>query len=144
MDAHAVRVVLDTNIFVSSLLHPLRVPGQIVTAWITKRFDLISSELQIVELRTVLDYPRLRDRIARPKAGALINRIRQASVMIDRIPMIERSPDPDDDYLLALAEAGRADWLVTGDKPDLLALERHPDTRIASAAVFAAELGLES
>jgi len=38
---------------------------------------------------------------------------------------------------LALAEAGKADYLVTGDKA-LLALDRHKTTQIVSARDFAA------
>jgi predicted nucleic acid-binding protein len=48
-----------------------------------------------------------------------------------------RSPDPNDDFLLAAAEAGHADYLVTGDKSGLLALLRHEGTRIVTAASFA-------
>ena len=39
---------------------------------------------------------------------------------IDPLPRVERSPDPTDDFLLALSEAGKADYLVTGDKSGLL------------------------
>jgi predicted nucleic acid-binding protein len=39
-----------------------------------------------------------------------------------------------------LCEAGRADWLVTGDKADLLALKRHGTARIVMASVFARHL----
>jgi predicted nucleic acid-binding protein len=52
--------------------------------------------------------------------------------------LIERSPDPTDDFLLALSEAGKADYLVTGDKTGLLALARHQATRIISARDFMA------
>jgi predicted nucleic acid-binding protein len=38
----------------------------------------------------------------------------------------------------ALFEAGNADYLVTGDKSGLLALDRHKATQIASASDFAA------
>jgi predicted nucleic acid-binding protein len=38
---------------------------------------------------------------------------------------------------LALAEASQADYLVTGDKSGLLALERHKSARIVSARDFA-------
>ena len=48
-----------------------------------------------------------------------------------------RSPDPNDDFLLAMAEAGKADYLVTGDKCGLLALHRHKGTQIVSASAFA-------
>lgn len=42
-------------------------------------------------------------------------------------------PDPNDDYLLALCQTAEADYLVTGDKSHLLALEHHEGTRIVSA-----------
>ncbi len=43
--------------------------------------------------------------------------------------------DESDDYLLALASASRADYLVTRDA-DLLVLERHEGTRIIYPARF--------
>jgi len=46
---------------------------------------------------------------------------------------VQRSPDPADDFLLALCEAAQADYLATGDKSHLLALDRHDGTRIVSA-----------
>lgn len=48
-----------------------------------------------------------------------------------------RSTDPSDDFLLALAAAGSADFLVTGDKRDLIGLETHGNTKIISARRFA-------
>jgi uncharacterized protein len=54
------------------------------------------------------------------------------------LPRVQRSPDPTDDFLLALSEAGKADYLVTGDKSGLVALARHQNTRIISARDFAA------
>jgi predicted nucleic acid-binding protein len=54
------------------------------------------------------------------------------------LPRVERSPDPTDNFLLALCEAGKADYLVTGDKSGLLTLTRHQGTRIVSARNFAA------
>jgi len=38
------------------------------------------------------------------------------------LPRVEHSPDPTDDFLLALSEGGKADYLVTGDKSGLLVL----------------------
>jgi predicted nucleic acid-binding protein len=57
---------------------------------------------------------------------------------VDPLPRVERSSDPDDDYLLALSEAGKADYLVTGDKNGLLELDTHKGARIISARDFAA------
>jgi predicted nucleic acid-binding protein len=50
---------------------------------------------------------------------------------------VQRSPDPTDDFLLAMSEAGKADYLVTGDKSGLLKLGRHQNTRIVTARHFA-------
>jgi predicted nucleic acid-binding protein len=43
------------------------------------------------------------------------------------------APDPKDSYLLALAEASDADFLVTGDR-EVLSLKQHKSTRIISPA----------
>ena len=45
------------------------------------------------------------------------------------------APDPKDSYLLALAEASQAEFLVTGDK-QLLSLKQHQSTRIITAAAM--------
>ena len=44
-------------------------------------------------------------------------------------------------YLLAIAEAGAADFLVTGDKRDLLGLKVHGGTRILGVRDFLAMHG---
>lgn len=60
--------------------------------------------------------------------------------MPKRLPLVERSRDPLDDFLLALCEAGAADRLVTGDKADLLVLRRHAAARIVTASALQAEI----
>jgi len=72
------------------------------------------------------------------KAGRLVNQVKKLAEGIDPLPRVQRSPDPTDDFLLALSEAGKADYLVTGDKSGLLALRRHKGTQIVSACDFSA------
>jgi predicted nucleic acid-binding protein len=72
------------------------------------------------------------------KAGRLVNQIKKLAEDVDPLPPVIRSPDPTDDFLLAVSEAGKADYLVTGDKGGLLALDCHKPTRIISASDFAA------
>jgi hypothetical protein len=55
---------------------------------------------------------------------------------VTRLPATRRSDDPADDFLLAMAESGRADYLVTGDKAGLLASGRHHGTTILTARAF--------
>ena len=73
-------------------------------------------------------------------AGRLVNQIRRLGESVHRLPRVNRSPDPNDDFLLALSQAGNADYLVTGDKSGLLALHDHKSTRIVTAGQFAALL----
>ena len=138
------RIVLDTNIIVSALITPAGPPAQLIRAWIDGRFTLLSHSLQLDELREVTRRVKLRRLIRPAEAGWLVNRIALGAEMPGTLPPVERSPDPADDYLLALCEAARADWLVTGDKPGLLALGRHGATRIGTAAELAEEIGLKA
>ena len=78
------------------------------------------------------------ERIKPHKAGRLVNQVKKLAEDVDPLPRVERSPDPTDDFLLALSEGGKADYLVTGDKSGLLALDRHKATRIVTALEFAA------
>jgi len=132
------RVVLDTNILVSALMIQLGNPAAIYRAWQEGRFTLLTCAEQLDELRATLRKPALAERIKPYKAGALVNEMRELAETVDALPHVRRSPDPTDDFLLALSEAGKADYLVTGDKSGLLALERHRGTRIVSARSFAA------
>jgi uncharacterized protein len=71
----------------------------------------------------------------------LIALLQDKAVMLGGpLPDVIRSPDPKDNFLLAMAEAGQADYLVTGDKSGLLALIQHGPTRILPASACLALL----
>ena len=130
------RLVVDTNILVSALLAGTSLPAQLIVLWRQGRFDLLTAAEQLDELRRVTRYPKIRDRLAPALAGRLINDLRTVAIVVDKLPTIDVSKDPDDNYLLAIATAGSADFLLTGDKRDLLALERHGGTRILTVRAF--------
>ena len=134
------RVVLDTNILVSALLVQTGTPAAIYRAWHEGSFTLLTCAEQLDELRATLHKPALAARIKPYRAGRLVNEVRELAEAVGSLPRVERSPDPGDDFLLALSEAGKADYLVTGDKSGLLALVFHKGTRIVSARDFAAIL----
>ncbi len=134
------RVVLDSNIFLSGLISPRGLPAQLIDAWRNRRFTLVSHPIQLEELRDVTRREKVRQLIRPADAGRLVNQISEVAEMHDQLPSVVRSPDPRDDFLLALCEAAMVDWLVTGDKNDLLALRRHGTTQIVTAARLAAIL----
>jgi putative PIN family toxin of toxin-antitoxin system len=131
-----VRLVVDTNILISALLAGTSLPAQLILLWREGRFDLLTSAEQLDELRRVTRYPKIRERLAPALAGRLINDIRDLAVLLTALPVVTASPDPHDNYLLAMAAAGSADFLVTGDKRDLLALRLFEGTKILTVREF--------
>jgi hypothetical protein len=132
------RVVLDTNILVSALIAPAGNPAGIYNAWEHGKFTLLTCAEHLDELRATLQKPKVAELIKPHKAGRLVNQIKKLAEEVGQLPHVRRSPDPGDNFLLALAEAGNADYLVTGDKSGLLVLATHKSTRIITARDFAA------
>jgi putative PIN family toxin of toxin-antitoxin system len=124
------RAVLDTNIVVSALIAPAGKPAAIIDAWPDGKFTLLTCAAQVDELRSTLQKPRVAELVKPHKAGRLVNQVKKLAEDIYPLPRVKRSPDPTDDFLPALSEAGKADYLVTGDKSGLLALGRHKSTQI--------------
>jgi putative PIN family toxin of toxin-antitoxin system len=131
-----VRVVLDTNVLVSALISPGGTPDTIYIAWRERRFELITCLEQLEEFQRVTRYPKLRSRIGTTAAGAMFNGLRGIATIVPALPPVERSADPADNFLLALAEAGQADYLVSGDRRGVLLLGSHLSTRIVTASRF--------
>lgn len=127
------RVILDTNILLSALLSPLGAPAQLLDAWERKRFTLVACEELIAELRDVAGRPFFRARLRASVAELLAAGLRDFSLFCRDLPSSPIAPDPKDSYLLALAEASQADFLVTGDK-ELLSLKQHRSTQIITPA----------
>lgn len=130
------RLVIDTNILISALLAGTSLPAHLIVLWREGRFDLLTSAEQLDELMRVTRYPKIRERLAPALAGRLINEIRDLAVLLTELPVVTASPDPHDNYLLAMAASGSADFLVTGDKRDLLALRLFEGTKIIAVRDF--------
>ncbi|MBN8733146.1 MAG: putative toxin-antitoxin system toxin component, PIN family [Acidobacteria bacterium] len=135
------RVVLDTNILVSALISPKRAPAFIHDCWEERRFTLLNCGEQTAELRDTFRKPKVAALTRPHRVGRQMNQLKRLAQHLGPLPAVTRSVDPDDDLLLAMCEAGSADYLVTGDKSGLLSLRRHKRTRIVSAAAFARILG---
>jgi putative PIN family toxin of toxin-antitoxin system len=131
-----VRLVVDTNILISALLAETSLPAHLVALWREGRFALLTSADQLDELMRVTRYPKIRERLSPALAGRLINEIRDLAVLLKALPIVTASPDPYDNYLLAMASAGSADFLITGDKRDLLALRLFEGVRIITVRDF--------
>ncbi len=130
------RVVIDTGILITALITRDTPPDQIYQAWRKRRFELVTSEWQLGEFRRVSRYPKLRKYLQPVEAGNLINGLRHQALLLADLPDVDLSKDPDDNPLLAMAIASEAEYLVSGDKRDVLALKKVDKTRIITARRF--------
>lgn len=119
-----VRLVLDTNILVSSLIRKHTPPYLLYRAWRQQRFDLLTSPHQLSEIEDVLARPRLQKYVSQQESQEIVRGLRTEAEQVDA-DRIEAaySPDPDDNRILAIAIAGQADYVVSGDRADMLSLE---------------------
>ncbi len=135
------RLVIDTNVLISALLVQGSLPAHLITLWRAERFDLLTASDQLDELMRVTRYPKIRERLAPALAGRLINELRDLAVLVTDLPEVAVCADPYDNYLLALAKVGQAEFLVTGDKRDILGLKVFEGTRIITVREFLAQIG---
>ena len=108
------RVVLDTNVLLSALISPHGPPDVIYRAWRSARFEIVTSTTQLDELRRASRYPKFKAVLQPHRVGAMVNNLQRALVL-DRLPTDIDADDPFDAFLLAMAIAGDADYLVTGE-----------------------------
>lgn len=135
------RCILDTNVLVAALITRGTPPDRLYEAWRDGRFSLVTCPLQIEEVRRVSRRQGVRFRIHPAEAGRMVNDLKRLAMGVDKLPAVALSPDPYDNFLLAMAEAAQADLLVSGDKRHLLALGHHRGTRILTARAALELLG---
>jgi putative PIN family toxin of toxin-antitoxin system len=136
------RVVLDTNVVVSRLLSPHGFPARIFRSWQDEAFEVLLSAAALAEYERVLRYPRLRKRHSLSDEGiaGIVRGFRSAAVVVEPrgLPDVVKD-DPSDNVFLAIAAAGRASYVVSGDR-HLLSLGEYRGIRIVSPAAFVALL----
>lgn len=111
------RVVIDPGVLVSAFISPRKAaPALLVDAFLDGHFEMLVSPALIAELTDVLGRKKFAAHAADGRAAAFI------AVLLDRAEMVEdaapgslKTADEDDDYLIALAQAHKADVVVSGD-----------------------------
>ena len=128
------RVVLDTNVLVSSLLFGGRV-GMLRDLWKSGLIIPLISKETFAEFRKVLSYPKFK--LSQSEIRAILND--EILPFVESLDISERVTgvcrDPYDDIFLAVAISSGASYLVTGDQ-DLLVLKSHAETQIVTVAEF--------
>lgn len=119
------RVVIDPNVWIAAVINPHGKPGRLADAVRAGEVVAVASGHLLDELTTVLIRPKFRRWVTVADAVAFVETLGGlAEVHPDPANPPGRVRDPDDDYLVALAEAVGA-VIVTGDA-DLLDADLKP------------------
>ena len=133
------RAVLDTNTIISALLF-CGIASRLVAVWQSGSFRSLLSREILDEYVRVMAYPKFK------LSGAEIRALIEEEILpfVDTIRVRRRLRPPvsdqDDHKFLECAVAGRAEYLVTGDK-ELRALGTYRGITILNAAEFLSLLG---
>ena len=134
-------VVLDTNVIISALLNPKGTPGKILNAGIDETIHLVSSARLFHEFERTLAYPHIQKHIKESWAehelrSFLLSLRHVIKFVFHGPPQTDWIPqDPDDNWVVACAMAGKAEYLVSGDQ-HLLALGAVDAIHIVTPAEF--------
>lgn len=116
-----IRVVLDTNLFVSAILSPEGKPALILKMVLDARLDLVLSPAIIKEVSLVMNYGKIRKLLSKRsvtpgKIKDTLQKIAKTAIMVSGETDVQRiDKDPSDNMLLACAIEGKADYIISGD-----------------------------
>jgi uncharacterized protein len=129
------RLVVDTNVIVSGLITSSTPPAQILDAVRSKKVILLVSDEVVEEYLRVLEYPHIRKykKITDEMVSLIASFFVEDTERVEVLSHVVKSKDPDDNKFLSLAVEGKADFLITGDKADLLSLKEIEGIAILTA-----------
>lgn len=113
-----IRIVLDTNLFVSALLKPGSNPDIILHLVKDEKVLLLMSDSICHEISRVLTYPKIRKRltVSDEELKFFVQLLGAVAIITPgtlNLPPIDA--DPDDTKYLVCAVEGHADYIVSGD-----------------------------
>jgi len=114
-----IRVVLDANIFVSTVLKSHSNPAKVFQLAKEGKVTLISSKDILSEVKTVLLYAKLRKlhRRTSKEIDEFVKRTTRVSFIVPGTTEIQEiKEDPADNNYLSAAIEGNADFIVSGDR----------------------------
>ncbi len=127
------KVVLDTNVYISALLFS-GIPETIIELARDGDFELIISPDILFETGRILQE---KFKFSKQEALYALSEIRRiATIVYPKTRITHIKDDPTDNRILECASEGSADYLVTGDKKHLRKLEKFQSCTILLPAEF--------
>ncbi len=127
------RVVLDTNIYISAILFVGNCE-EILRLATLGSYELFISNVILKEIKGILEK---KFHWTRKQVNETLSYIREIAIIIKPVkPILVIKKDPSDDKIIECALAAHADFIVTGDKAHVLPLKRYERIKILSPADF--------
>lgn len=129
------RVVIDPGVLIAALISSDGAPATLYVMWRGGFFELVTCDHLLNELETVLLRAKFRKYATKEEVRRYVASIRGDAIVL-RDPDVEvgLTPDPGDDYLVALARTAKAALLISGDR-HLTRLAR-PDPPVLTPKAF--------
>jgi len=129
-----IKIVVDTNLWISFLMS-LPTEQRLRCLLLADKIDILFSRELFNELETTAKRRKFRRYFDTVQVEALLQMLVEIVEIIDVRSVVENCRDSEDNFLLALAQDGGADYLITGDR-DLLTLKKFGKTRIVTINEF--------
>ena len=132
-DFRHVRVVIDTNLYISLLIGKRM--SSLLQIFDLPQYELVTSDSLINEILSVTARPKFAHYFNADDVQGFVQFLEEYSTKfrVDNIP--QRCRDPKDDFLLELAIVSDADYLLSGDA-DLTDMKQIGHCRIMTVSEF--------
>lgn len=139
------KVVVDTNIWVSTLIKPHGYDARMIAEILRRGGEIFTTEEILAESREVALRPRIKDKyhLTEDTVDQALAEVRLLTTIVHELPELKViKEDPDDNVILACALQAAADYLLSYD-PHLTNLSEYQGIRILTPRQFIAILKQE-
>ena len=128
------KVVLDTNIYLSGLAFPKSIPRKVLELAKARKFKVFCSKFILEEIKKNL---MVKFGYSESLSGRFIEEILKFTrIIVPKVKLQIIKEKAADNRILEVALTSRADFLISGDKKHILPLKKINSTMILSAKEF--------
>lgn len=129
------KVVIDTTDYISALIGKTH-RAKLERILLNENIQILADITLLSEICAVAYRDKFRKYVTKEEADQFINSLKRRLKPILVTSFVEVSPDPNDNFILALARDGLADYIISGDKPGLLNLKSFENIPIVRLQEF--------
>ncbi|MCE7062100.1 putative toxin-antitoxin system toxin component, PIN family [Dyadobacter sp. CY343] len=130
-----IRIVIDTNLYISAFINT-NSRNRLNAVFSDPALEILVDPTLLSEIFQVINRPKFTKYVTASQINSFMELISERCTFVFTTISVKVSPDPKDDFLLALSQEANAQFLLTGNKVDLLELKTFGNTRILTLTEF--------